>query len=83
MVKSKINKTAALSDEEIREVSEEALSEIELEGKKFLAIIPDSTRTAPLPFFFRLLDDILGRKAKNPGFLGGPGHTSSYGRGRD
>ncbi len=69
MVKSKINKTAHLSDEEIREVSAAALSGIDLEGKKVLAIIPDSTRTAPLPHFFRLLSDLLEGRAKSLDFL--------------
>ncbi len=69
MVKSKINKTAHLSDEEIREVSAAALSGIDLEGKKVLVIIPDSTRTAPLPHFFRLLSDLLEGRAKSLDFL--------------
>jgi nickel-dependent lactate racemase len=69
MVTSRINRTAHLSDEEIREVSAEALSGINLEGKKVLVIIPDSTRTAPLPHFFRLLSDLLGGRAKCLDFL--------------
>ena len=69
MLISKINRSAHLSDEEIKEVSAEALSGIDLEGKKILAIIPDSTRTAPLPHFFRLLSDLLGGRAKSLDFL--------------
>lgn len=69
MLISKINRSAHLSDEEIKEVSAEALSGIDLEGKKVLVIIPDSTRTAPLPQFFRLLSDLLGGRAKSLDFL--------------
>ena len=69
MVTCKVNKTAPLSDEEVQKVSREALSGISPEDKRILTIIPDSTRTAPLPIFFRLLDDFLGQKAKSLDFL--------------
>ena len=43
-----------LEDDEIGELVAEALSQVDLEGKRILIIIPDSTRTAPIPLFFRL-----------------------------
>ena len=32
-----------------------------LEGKRVLVIIPDGTRTAPIPLMFRLLYEQIGR----------------------
>ncbi len=69
MTKSRIAETGALSQEEIKETVEEALSEIDIEGKRVLVIIPDSTRTAPLPLFYKLLTDSVGNKAKSLHFL--------------
>jgi len=49
-----------LSEAEVRELTIDALEGLNLEGKRVLIIIPDGTRTAPLPFFFRLFYDIMG-----------------------
>lgn len=69
MTRSRISETGALSQEEIKEVVEKALDEIDVEEKRILAIIPDSTRSAPLPLFYRLLTDSVGRRAKALHFL--------------
>lgn len=52
-----------LSEAEVRELSARALESLDFEGKRVLIIIPDGTRTAPLPLFFRLFWDIIGRRA--------------------
>ena len=49
-----------LSELEIRELTVEALSRAGLDGKRVLIIIPDGTRTAPLPLMFRLFHECLG-----------------------
>ena len=49
-----------LSELEIRELTVEALSRAGLGGKRVLIIIPDGTRTAPLPLMFRLFHECLG-----------------------
>jgi len=46
-----------------------ALDPLPLDGKRILAIIPDSTRTAPLPMMFRLLYERLGRRAARLDYL--------------
>ena len=69
MTRSRISETGALSQKEVKETVEEALSEIDIEGKRVLVIIPDSTRTAPLPLFYNLLTDSLGKKTKSLHFL--------------
>src|SRR6185437_11761526 len=38
-------------------------------GKRVLVIIPDGTRTAPIPLFFRLLYEQLGRRVAQLDFL--------------
>ncbi len=49
-----------LSEPEIHDLTAEALEQANLDGKRILVIIPDHTRTAPIPLFFRLFHDLLG-----------------------
>ena len=42
-----------LSESEVRELMTSALSQVGLNGKRVLIIIPDSTRTAPIPMTTR------------------------------
>ena len=56
--------TEYLSDEDIRTLVFRALGQADLDGKRVLVIIPDSTRTMPLPLFFRLFyEAVWGRVA--------------------
>jgi nickel-dependent lactate racemase len=53
-----------LDDGRVRELVGEALAQLDLEGIRVLVIIPDGTRTAPIPLFFRLFHESLwGRVA--------------------
>ena len=55
-----------LTEAEARDLVAEALAQAEgrsrqsLAGKRVLVIIPDHTRTAPVPLFFRLFHELLG-----------------------
>ncbi|MBE7474194.1 MAG: hypothetical protein DPW09_28195 [Anaerolineae bacterium] len=49
-----------LAESEIRELVETALGQVNLTGKRVLIIIPDGTRTAPIPLMFRLFYEYLG-----------------------
>ena len=49
-----------LGEDEVRALTAQALGQVALDGKRVLVIIPDSTRTAPLPLFFRLFHELLG-----------------------
>jgi lactate racemase len=49
-----------LTEAETHNILVQAFSSRDLDGKRVLVIIPDSTRTAPIPLFFRLLYEILG-----------------------
>ncbi len=51
-----------LTEDEIRNLLIQAFRSRDLDGSKVLVIIPDSTRTAPIPLFFRLLYEILGER---------------------
>lgn len=56
--------TGSLSEAEVRELVIDALEQADLDGERVLIIIPDSTRTAPIPLFFRLFHEVLwGRVA--------------------
>ncbi len=48
-----------LSEAEVRDLMSTALAQADLDGKRVLVIIPDSTRTAPIPLFFRLFHEYL------------------------
>ncbi len=54
-----------LSEAEIAQVFEQGLSQIDVDGKKVLVIMPDSTRSGPIPLAFRLFaEHLAGRVAK-------------------
>jgi len=48
-----------LNEAEVYVLLEEGLAQIHLDGKRVLVLIPDGTRTAPIPLMFRLLHEIL------------------------
>src|SRR5436305_2031047 len=52
-----------LTEAEIRELMAEALGVARLDGKRVLILIPDRTRTAPIPQMFRLFHELLGQRA--------------------
>ena len=69
MVIGKGSATQTVSADEVRQLLAQALDPLPLDGKRILAIIPDSTRTAPLPMMFRLLYERLGRRAARLDYL--------------
>ncbi len=53
-----------LSDAEIEQITQEALAALPLDHARVLVLIPDGTRTAPIPQMFRLLhQELVGRVA--------------------
>ena len=62
MLISATNTTGRLADVEVRRVLTELLARADLDGKRVLVIIPDGTRSAPIPLMFQLLQDLLGDK---------------------
>src|SRR5215510_470672 len=59
----------ALSESEVRELMAAALSGAEFDGKRVLVIIPDGTRTAPIPMMFRLFHESLNDRVEALDFL--------------
>jgi len=58
-----------LTPDEVREVAAQGLGHVELTGKRVLVIIPDHTRSAPIPLMFRLFCDLIRPKAKQLDFM--------------
>jgi len=59
----------SLTDAEIRRVLADGLDEKRFAGKKVLVVIPDSTRTAPIPLMYLLLHEVLGPQVEALDFL--------------
>lgn len=57
------------TDDEISGWVQDFFSHIDLRGQKVLVIIPDSTRTMPMPLFFRLICEALQPQAQKLDFL--------------
>jgi len=49
-----------LTEPQVHDLIAETLTQADLTGKRVLVIIPDSTRTAPIPLLFRLFHELLG-----------------------
>ena len=58
-----------LNETEVRGILAEALGGVGIDGERVLVIIPDSTRTAPMPMMFRLLTELLGERVATLDFL--------------
>ncbi len=58
-----------MPEAEVRELMSSALSAARLDGKRVLIIIPDATRTAPIPMMFRLFYCFLGKKVASLDYL--------------
>jgi nickel-dependent lactate racemase len=61
--------TAVLAPEQTHQLIATACEPLALDGKRVLVIIPDGTRTAPIPLMFRLLCEQLGARAARLDFL--------------
>lgn len=61
--------TTPLAEAEVRALLHEAFGGAALDGKRLLVVIPDGTRSAPLPMMFRLLYQALGARVKRLDYL--------------
>ncbi len=69
MVKEKISRQDNLSEEELSDFLADALADMDVDGKKVLVIIPDSTRTMPLHIFYKMMHEYLGKRAGELSYL--------------
>jgi nickel-dependent lactate racemase len=58
-----------LSQTDVDKIIQEGLRELPLDGKRVLVIIPDRTRTMPMPLFFRAITKSLLPRVKALNFL--------------
>jgi nickel-dependent lactate racemase len=58
-----------LSESETKELMRQALERANLDGKRVLILIPDRTRTAPIPLMFRLFFELLHGRVKALDYL--------------
>jgi nickel-dependent lactate racemase len=58
-----------LQPADVRSLLVQGLGQLEIDGKRVLVIIPDGTRSAPVPLLFSLLNDLIGARARQLDFL--------------
>jgi lactate racemase len=61
--------TDTLTKEDARDLVAQACDTLQVDHKRVLVIIPDGTRTAPIPLMFRLLYEQLGRRVAQLDYL--------------
>src|SRR5512142_2838429 len=61
--------TAVLTNSDVEQLLAQAFDALPLDGKRVLVIIPDSTRTAPIPLMFRALYEQLGHRVARLDYL--------------
>lgn len=69
MINSKAMPHGELSRDEIRDFLARSIRELAVEGKRLLIIIPDGTRTMPMPMLFELLQQELAPRTAACDFL--------------
>ena len=58
-----------VTEEDARELVAQACDILQVDARRVLVIIPDGTRTAPIPLMFRLLYEQLGRRVAQLDYL--------------
>src|SRR5947209_12631347 len=69
MILGKGSPTEILTANDIQQLIAQACDSLPVDSKRMLVIIPDSTRTAPIPLLFRLLYEQLGRRVTHLDYL--------------
>ena len=69
MFYSKGSTTEILTEDDVRHALAQTFDTLSLDGKRVLVIIPDSTRTAPIALFFRLLYEQFGQRVAQLDYL--------------
>lgn len=69
MPRQLIHEDGFLSETQIRAFVQESLAELALDGKRVLFVVPDNTRSMPMPLVFRTLVESLEGRAAATDFL--------------
>src|SRR4030065_1542822 len=62
-------KAGYLSKGEVREIVRDSLASLALDAKRVLVLIPDNTRTMPMPLMFDLFEEFLSRQVSQLDYL--------------
>src|ERR1700722_4972821 len=63
MILSRSVADGCLPEDQVRQIVGQAAAELQVAGKRVLTIIPDGTRTMPMPLMFQLLQQEIGTTA--------------------
>ena len=55
--------------EDVKSIAREGLARLPLDGRRVLVLVPDGTRTMPMPLLFDVLDEAVGPRAAALAFL--------------
>ncbi len=69
MVQQQASVEQVLHRDDIEQVLARSFEQMDLDGKRVLVIIPDGTRTAPIPLLFRLLYQRIGKRVARLDYL--------------
>jgi len=58
-----------LTNDELREIIGVGINSVALENKKLLVLIPDTTRTMPMQFVFKMFEELLDQRVKKLDYL--------------
>ncbi|MDX9975709.1 MAG: lactate racemase domain-containing protein [FCB group bacterium] len=65
----RVNEAGVLTERDLFEVVHEAFEQKAIDGKRVLFIIPDSTRSMPMPEMFRVLHEVVHPRAAKMDYL--------------
>ena len=63
------SETNILTEDAVRQLLKKAFASAPVDNRRLLVIIPDLTRSAPIPLFFRLLNEVLGDRVARLDYL--------------
>lgn len=69
MIQQCVAEKGFLKPEEISQFVHKICSELDVQGKKVLVIIPDQTRSMPMPLMFHVLTEALSKKANKLDYI--------------
>ena len=69
MVIGKGTPKGTVASEDVRQIISEGIDELEPGGKRVLVILPDHTRSGPIPMFFEIFCELLSATARQVNFL--------------
>jgi len=58
-----------LTEDEIQQIATSGLAQLPIDGARVLVLIPDGTRTMPMPMLFSILESELGPRVRSLDFL--------------